>query len=132
MTTTSPTIGDGAFSYESIQDWAKLPEGWNFVEVSGVTVDSADNVYVMNRGEHPICVFDKNGNFLRSFGEGEFSGREHGIHISPDGFCYLVEDAHHARSSGGRRQGATCGRQRAGNRSGCAASCPIWAAIRWR
>jgi DNA-binding beta-propeller fold protein YncE len=95
MTTTSPTIGDGAFSYESIQDWAKLPEGWNFVEVSGVTVESSDNVYVMNRGEHPICVFDKNGNFLRSFGEGQFNRRAHGIHATPDDFIYTVNDDQH-------------------------------------
>src|SRR3954447_23682383 len=63
----APTsLGDGAFHYEADQQWAQLPDGWSFIEVSGVTVDSSDNVYVMCRGEHPIIVFDHNGRFLRS------------------------------------------------------------------
>ena len=39
-----------------------------------MTVDSSDNVYVLNRGEHPVIVFDKHGNFVRSFGEGSSIG----------------------------------------------------------
>jgi hypothetical protein len=37
-----------------------------------------------------VIVYDKNGAFLRSFGEDTYTEREHGIHISPDGFCYLA------------------------------------------
>jgi len=92
----APTsLGDGAFHYEADQQWAQLPDGWSFIEVSGVTVDSSDNVYVMCRGEHPIIVFDQNGRFLRSFGEGEFNRRAHGIHASPDDFIYTVNDDQH-------------------------------------
>jgi hypothetical protein len=40
-------------------------------------VDKSDNVYVFNRGAHPMVVFDRDGNFLRSFGEGLFP-RAHG------------------------------------------------------
>jgi len=36
----------------------KLPEGWSLVEVAGVATDSRDRVYVFNRGEHPLMVFD--------------------------------------------------------------------------
>jgi hypothetical protein len=32
-------------------------------------VDSKDNVYVFNRGAHPVIVFDRDGGFLRSWGE---------------------------------------------------------------
>ena len=88
-------IEASGFRYESLQDWAKLPEGWTFIEVSGVAVDSKDNVYVLCRGQHPVVVFDKQGNFLRSFGEGEFNHRAHGIHISPDDFVYTVNDDQH-------------------------------------
>ncbi len=45
--------------YEVLDGWQQLPEGWSFVEVAGVAVDSRDRVYVFNRGEHPIIVFDK-------------------------------------------------------------------------
>ena len=85
-------IESGAFRYESLQDWAQLPEGWSFIDASGVAVDSDDNVYVLNRGTHPVIVFDRNGAFLRSFGEGEFNQRAHGIHASPDDFIFTVND----------------------------------------
>jgi hypothetical protein len=64
-------VGSGKFRYRVNADWAKLPAGWSFKEVGSVGVDSNDNVYVFNRGEHPIMVFDREGNFLRSWGEGQ-------------------------------------------------------------
>ena len=52
-------IGPYRFEYEVIEGWEKLPEGWSFVEVAGVAVDSRDRVYVFNRGKHPLIIFDK-------------------------------------------------------------------------
>ena len=40
---------------------------------AAVGVDRQDRVYAFNRGEHPIAVFDAEGNFLRSWGEGVFT-----------------------------------------------------------
>lgn len=90
-------IEDGGFRYESLQEWAKLPDedGWDLIEVSGVAVDSNDNVYLLNRGNHPIIVLDRDGNFVRSWGEGEFDGRAHGICASPDDFIWTVNDNQH-------------------------------------
>ena len=65
-------VGSGDYRYEVNADWAKLPDGWSFKEVGGVGVDSNDNVYVFNRGDHPMMVFDREGNFLRSWGEGQY------------------------------------------------------------
>jgi hypothetical protein len=70
-------VGSGNFKYRVNADWAKVPEGWSFKEVGGVGVDSHDNVYVFNRGEHPMMIFDREGNFLRSWGEGQYP-RAHG------------------------------------------------------
>jgi hypothetical protein len=67
-------VGSGDFKYRIIEDWAKLPAGWSFREVGAVGVDTKDNVYVFNRGEHPITVFDRGGNFLRSWGEANTRG----------------------------------------------------------
>jgi hypothetical protein len=64
------TVGNGEYTYEPVENWAKLPPGWSFKEIGSVGVDRSDNVYVFNRGEHPMMVFDRAGNFLRSFGEG--------------------------------------------------------------
>ena len=61
----------------------KLPLDWKWNEVAGVAVDRQDRVYVFNRGEHPVCVFDSDGTFLSSWGE-SFFVRPHGISIGPD------------------------------------------------
>ena len=66
-------LGTGKYTYEPAEGWGKLPDGWRYVEVAGVDVDSKDNVYLITRGEHPVIVFDREGNFLRSWGEGLFT-----------------------------------------------------------
>jgi hypothetical protein len=87
-------VGTGQYKYRVNADWAKLPEGWSFKEVGGVGVDSRDNVYVFNRGEHPMMVFDRAGNFLRSWGEGQYP-RAHGVHMAPDDTMFLTDDGGH-------------------------------------
>src|SRR5262249_40504067 len=87
-------LGDGAHRYEVIEDWGRLPEGWTFGEVAAVGVDSHDNVYVFARGPHPMIVFDREGNFLRSWGEGLFV-RAHGIHVAPDDTLWCTDDGDH-------------------------------------
>src|SRR6201997_109920 len=56
-------VGSGEYRYRIIENWAKLPDGWSFKEVAAVGVDSHDRVYAFNRGEHPMMVFDREGNF---------------------------------------------------------------------
>ncbi|MSQ09907.1 MAG: hypothetical protein EXR52_02745 [Dehalococcoidia bacterium] len=90
-----PSLTSAAISFEPLDGWAKLPEGWSFMEVGGIAVDEHDNAYVFNRGEHPIIVFDRDGNVLRSFGEGIYHNRAHGIHYGVDSFIYCVDDARH-------------------------------------
>ena len=87
-------LGTETFSYEVVEDWAKLPDGWSFKEVGGVGVDAQDRVYVFNRGEHPVMVFDRGGNFLRSWGEGLFP-RAHGITMGPDETLFCTDDGDH-------------------------------------
>src|SRR5499425_482628 len=87
-------VGTGDFKYRIIEDWAKLPDGWSFKEVAAVGVDAKDNVYAFNRGEHPVIVFDRGGNFLRSWGEGKYP-RAHGVHIGPADSIYLTDDGGH-------------------------------------
>ena len=90
------TLGSGNLLYEAIESWEQLPDGWSFHECPGVVVDSQDNVYVLTRGEHPIIVFDKDGKFLRSFGEGLFSeDRTHGLYIAHDDSILVADDGIH-------------------------------------
>ena len=44
------------------------------MDVAGVAVNSKDEVFVFNRGEHPMIIFDIHGNYLRSWGESLFQG----------------------------------------------------------
>src|SRR5262249_11158304 len=88
------TVGSGAYIYEPVENWAKLPPGWSFKEIGGVGVDRHDNVFVFNRGEHRMIVFDCAGNFLRSFGEGMFP-RAHGVFMAPDDTIWLTDDGDH-------------------------------------
>jgi DNA-binding beta-propeller fold protein YncE len=88
-------LGSGAYRYEVVDNWAKLPPGREFnADVAAVGVDAKDQVYAFNRGAHPVCVFDRDGNFLRSWGEGVFH-RAHGLHMAPDGTVWLTDDGDH-------------------------------------
>ena len=88
-------LGSGTYRYQVISDWAQIPEGWSFTDVAAVAVDSKDRVYVFNRGEHPMMVFDRDGKFLRSWGEGVFH-RAHGLHIGADESLYCTDDGDHS------------------------------------
>lgn len=81
-------------TYAVVPGWGKLPDGWSFVEATAVAVDSKDNVFVYNRGAHPVIIFDRNGKFLRSWGEG-MTSRAHGITIGPDDTVWLTDDGNH-------------------------------------
>ena len=56
MVTTK--VGAGKYTYELVEGWAKLPEGWVLGQTAIVT-DSQDRVYLFNRGEHPLIVLDR-------------------------------------------------------------------------
>lgn len=91
---STATVGTGRFTYTADDKWAKLPEGWSFVEVVGVGTDRQDRVFVFNRGEHPVIVLDRDGNFLRCWGEGLFA-RPHGLFVGPDDSVYCTDDQGH-------------------------------------
>ncbi|MBI2089645.1 MAG: hypothetical protein HYT78_13055 [Deltaproteobacteria bacterium] len=87
-------MGSGDFLYEVAEGWGKLPDGWSYREVAAVGVDRKDLVYLFSRGAHPVIVFDSEGNFLRSWGEGIFK-RPHGVTMGPDDTIFLTDDGDH-------------------------------------
>lgn len=80
--------------YEPDDRWGRLPAGWTWNEVSAIAVDSRDRVFAFARCEHPVTIFDRDGTFLGSWGEGVFA-RPHGLHIGPDDSVYCTDDLDH-------------------------------------
>ncbi|SVD07577.1 uncharacterized protein METZ01_LOCUS360431, partial [marine metagenome] len=84
-------LGTEGFKYEvGGNDWGELPKGWTYREATAVAVNSKDQVYVFNRGGHPIIIFDSEGKFLDAWGEDAFV-MPHGIAIGPDDTVYCAD-----------------------------------------
>ena len=89
MTTTPPTL-------EPVGNWEQLPAGFLHRDVAGVAVDANDRVYLATRVRSCIFVYERDGTFVRTWGEGMFSDRLHGITAHPDGTLFVVDDAGHS------------------------------------
>jgi DNA-binding beta-propeller fold protein YncE len=70
-------------TYELIRDFLKLPAGQTFGLVSRVATDSQDRVYVFQRKDPPVVVFDRDGKYLNAWGTGEVAD-PHGLKIIDD------------------------------------------------
>ena len=88
------TVGATKYTYEVIESWGVLPEGWTFGNVGTVAVDSQDRVYAFQRKDPPMLVFDREGNFLNSWGNGAMV-MAHGLYIGPDDMVYLTDTGDH-------------------------------------
>ena len=76
-------VGSSKNAYEVIRDFAKLPAGESFGMVSRVATDSLDRVYVFQRKDPPVVVFDREGKYLGAWGSGEVAD-PHGLKIVDD------------------------------------------------
>ena len=83
------TVGTGKYQYELIENWAKLPPGQTFGTTSAVATDSRDRVYVFQRKDPPMMIFERDGTYLNCWGIGAFAD-PHGIYIEND-IVYLTD-----------------------------------------
>ena len=84
-------------NYEIVENWAKFPEGvtaWS--AATGVDIDPrSGNIYVFHRNEAmPIMAFDKNGKFLRAWGQGLFK-TTHFLRTDRDGNVWVTDRGDH-------------------------------------
>ena len=82
-------VGTGTYTYELIQDFPKLPAGEALGVVSTVATDSQDRVYVFQRQDPPVMVFDRDGNYLNRWGIGAITD-PHGMTIVDD-IVYITD-----------------------------------------
>jgi hypothetical protein len=81
--------------YSPVPLWGRLPQGISLGgDATCVAVDSDDNIYTFNRGSIPVVVLDRGGNYLDSWGAGDFDGA-HGICVDGEDHVYLVDTRGH-------------------------------------
>jgi sugar lactone lactonase YvrE len=90
---TGTMVGSGPYTYAVQEEWQQLPAGWN-MPAAAVAVDSQDRVFCYNRDpNHPIIVFDRDGNYLYDWGNGMFRF-PHAIVIDDEDMIWLVDRDH--------------------------------------
>jgi DNA-binding beta-propeller fold protein YncE len=91
---TGLVVGMGDYVYDVIRPFGKTPRGFATGYISHVAVDAKDRVYFYQRENPPVMVFDSEGNFLDSWGEGRLVDA-HGIYSGTDGHIYLCNRDEH-------------------------------------
>jgi len=76
-------LGTGSHTYEVVRDFLKMPPGESLGVVSRVATDAQDRIYVFQRKNPPVVVFDSDGRFLTAWGTGEVTD-PHGLKIIDD------------------------------------------------
>lgn len=68
-----------------------FPPGEDIGAMSGVAIGKKQEIYVLHRGPKPLMAFDKDGKFVRSWGEGMFEVA-HGLRVAPDGSIWTTDN----------------------------------------
>jgi DNA-binding beta-propeller fold protein YncE len=88
-------IGENEFTYRVTGlNWGNIPNNWSYKEATSVATDSEDNVFVFNRGNIPMIVFNPEGDVIDKWGEGIFSS-PHGITIDSNDEIFCVDSGDH-------------------------------------
>ena len=88
-------IEAGDFRFDVDASWGTLPDGMRAGVVTGVVSDSQDRVYLCQQQQDPpVLVFDRDGNFLDSWGTG-YVVEPHTMYIGPDDVIYLADRGAH-------------------------------------
>ena len=88
-------LGDSR--YEVKRRWGELPADMNWGFVSQVAVNSHGHVYLLQRSDPPVVIFDAEGRFVGQLGAGEVTDG-HGIFIDASDRVFVVDrDAHQIR-----------------------------------
>tara|TARA_R110002111_G_scaffold1157_1_gene8156 strand:+ start:11800 stop:12714 length:915 start_codon:yes stop_codon:yes gene_type:complete len=88
------SIAGETIDFEPAAPVLKLPEGLTLGPCSAVDFDSQGRMYLFHRGKQPILCFDRNGNFVRSWGD-NLIGQAHGLRIDRHDNIWVTDIGHH-------------------------------------
>ena len=80
--------------FETPKDFLQLPDGYMLGACSAVAVNSKDEIFLFHRGKHPILCFDKDGKFLRSWGDDQIH-TAHGLRVDKDDNVWVTDIGNH-------------------------------------
>src|SRR5678815_6090284 len=89
-----------ALNYTSVPNGLTFPEGVVMGLPGDLEFDSKGHLWVVSRPGNGITTntiveFDETGKFIRSFGEGLFGNRPHGIYIDADNNIWISDGSSH-------------------------------------
>ena len=75
-------------------NWPQKPDSFTWGAMSGVTVDSHDQIYIFNRSEPTVQVYATDGALLRSWTTANPKGTHH-VRLDPEGNVWLADFRSH-------------------------------------
>ena len=80
---TGYVVGAGDFIFHCDFQWAKWPVSMQGIHVLNGCIDRGGNLIVTtDHRDYPLVVFDAGGNYIRTFGKGDFQ-KAHSVFITP-------------------------------------------------
>ena len=90
-----------------IKTWGKKGSGpGEFGELHGIALDSAGRVFVADRGNNRIQIFDADGNYITEWKQ---FGRPSGVYIDANDMLYVTDHGSGAKNNPGFRRGIRIG-----------------------
>lgn len=78
--------------YDISSTWFQLPPNMKLGQPLAIAADGKGNLFVLQRrAQPPIIVFNRQGKFIRSWGEGMFGG-QHSISVDRNGFVWTTDN----------------------------------------
>jgi DNA-binding beta-propeller fold protein YncE len=72
----------------------EFPKDVELGAVSSVAIGNDDEIYILQRGEVPLLAFDKDGKYLRGWGQGLFKV-PHGLRVDREGNIWTTDNGNH-------------------------------------
>jgi DNA-binding beta-propeller fold protein YncE len=87
-------LGEAPYLFEVMRHFAHMPSGMELGSISSVACDSMDRVFVFQRGDPPLLIFDSDGRLVDTWGDGTEMDA-HGMFIDHSDTVLLVNRAEH-------------------------------------